>query len=808
MNRNITSHPTKEKHYPFILKCLVLAAVWGFIIPVKAQNSIEISGQMKETETGKNLMYCSVAVLNSADSLVTGGITNDKGYFSIPVPRGRYKLAFSFVGYVPDTVDIGPVNSSRFLGIYKMKKDAQALGEVEVKASSRESSIDKETQIVTEAMRKGAADAKDVLQKVPGLSYDRYNNTIAVDNSSQVVFLVDGVEKNPEYVKNLSPERLKKIEVIRNPGGRYGLEGYSAIINIILRKDYTGQELFVNNQLLFDPDQNDKSYLIPKNDLNINYNYSFKKLNLYAGVTNGFKNFALKTDNETRYGTGTEISEIPPDAKPNMFFHGLETNWLLGADYYINPRNTLSFETGFSGYPVSHEKTEQTLQTDVFRAGELTDSFWYKTATDNRYGSFYGSLFYVGKLSNKDRLDASFNYSDYHENNDNQTDYENAFWRNEQGTNRKHFSKLNIEYTHTFNKKVSLQAGYDNTWKKLDNRFAITGSNSATDTSYLFEQTETRNNLYGYLSWSVSKKIGLKAGMAAEYSHPVSTGQNHKYFIYQPYFDLKYTFSKSVSLKLMYRSYADYPTINQTNPFPSRLDPTTISIGNPGLSPSVVNKISLRLSIKQGLFSIEPYYHFSDNYISQTGRLRPDSLFEYTYDNIGHYSEAGIQANFNVHFGKRFMWQNSLRVYHSKMAHNGNENSFYDWFADSQLIFAGLKNNGVVVLDYHRAMGRNINALGYSRNNNDFWLLLVQQPFLKNRLNAMIGYVLPLNWGVNYVQENYAKTNGYEKYNYTDIGVLKNIFIIRLAYRFSKGKVIKPEKHLKPQNEHRGKGVF
>ncbi|HFB61605.1 MAG TPA: hypothetical protein ENJ69_01345, partial [Bacteroidetes bacterium] len=250
------------------------------------------------------------------------------------------------------------------------------------------------------------------------------------------------------------------------------------------------------------------------------------------------------------------------------------------------------------------------------------------------------------------------------------------------------------------------------------------------------------------------------------------------------------------------------PTIHQTNPFPSQLDPTTVSVGNPGLSPSVVNKISLRLSIKQGLFSIEPYYHFSDNYISQTGRLRSDSLFEYTYDNIGHYGETGIRANFNVHFGKRFMWQNSLRVYHSKMAHNGNENSFYDWFADSQLIFAGLKNNGVVVLDYHRAMGRNINALGYSRNNNDFWLLLVQQPFLKNRLTAMVGYVLPVNWGVNYVQGDYVRVNGYEKYTHTDINLLKNILIVRISYRFSKGKVIKPEKHLKPQNEHRGKGVF
>ncbi len=782
--------------------------MWGFSSSLLAQGNIEISGQIKGAETGKNLMYCSVAVLNVSDSLVTGGITNDRGYFNIPVKPGRYNLVFRYVGYVPDTVALGQVNKSKFLGIYKMKRDLQSLNEVEVKASSRESSIDKDIQIVTEAMCKRAVDAMDVLGKVPGLSYDRYNNTISVDNSSNVVFLVDGVEKNQEYIKSLSPERLKKIEVIRNPGGRYGLEGYSAIINIILRKDYTGQDLFANDQLLFDPDQKNKSYLFPRNDFNINYNYSFKKLNLYAGITNGLKRFALKTDNETLYGTGREITETPPKGEANLFVRGLETSYMLGADYYINPRNTLSFETDLSNFPVPHEKTDRTFQTDVFNEGEPTNSFQYKTALDNQYNNFYSSLFYVGKLTNKDRIDASFNYSYYHENNKNQTTYENVNWRNEQGTNRKNFTKLNIEYTHTFNKKVSLQAGYDNTWKKLDNRFEVTENNPAGDTSYLFEQTETRNNLYGYLSWMASNKIGLKIGLAAEYSHPVTSDQSHKYFIYQPFLDFKYNVSKKLSLKFMYRSDANYPTIDQTNPFPSQLDPTTISTGNPNLRPSVINKISLRLSIKQGLFSIEPYYHFSNNYISQSGYLRPDGLFEYTYSNIGHFEDMGIQTNFNIHFGKRFMWQNSFKVYHSKMINNNNENSFYDWYADSQLIFAGLKNNGVVVLNYHRAMGRNINALGYSRNNNDYWLVLVQQPFLKNRLTAMVGYVLPVNWGVNYIQERYVKTNGYEKYTHTNINLLKNLFIIRISYRFNKGKVIKSAKHIKPEKENQGNGIF
>ncbi len=792
----------------FLLKSLVLLLTISLSSSMYAQSSVELSGQIKADIAGDNLMYCSVAVLNLADSLITGGITNEKGYFYIPVKPGSYKLAYSYMGYVSDTVIIGNISNSKFLGIYKMKKDLQSLDEVEVTASSRESSIDKDMQIVTDDMRQGASDAKEVLEKVPGLSYDRYNNTISVDNSSKVIFLVEGVEKNQEYIKNLAPERMKKVEVIRNPGGRYGLEGYSAIINIILRKDYVGQEFFINDQLLVDADQKYRQYLLPINGINATYNYSFNKFNVYAGITNHLQKFALKTANETIYENNSEIRETSPDEEPNMFFQNQITNYTLGADYYINPRNTLSFESNVSNFPKSNQQIDQTFQTNTYDSGELIDSYQYNTSLNKESNDSYNTLFYVGKLGNKDRIDASFSYNFYREQYANKTTYDDSSWRAEQGTNKKDFTKLNIEYNHEFTSKLNLQAGYGNTWKKLDNRFVGTGSLALSDTSATFIQTEVRHNLFGYLSYSFSKKISAKAGLAAEYSNPVTETQNLQYMIYQPYFDLKYDFSKIASLKLMYRSDADYPSISQTNPFSSQLDPTTITTGNPNLKPSVINKLSLKLSVMQGLISLEPYYQFSNNYISQTGFLRPDGMFEYTYSNIGHYEDKGVQANFTIPIGKLFIWQNSVRYYSSKITHDGYTNSLNDWKANSQLVFRGLKNNGVIVLNYRRDMGKNINALGYSRDNNDYWLLLVQQPFLKNRLTAMVGYMLPVNWGTNYDQGSYVKADGYEKYTHTDISVLKNMFIVKLSFRFNKGKVKKSDKHIETDKEDSGSGIF
>ncbi len=808
MNRFPVFHSSITIKNAHLYKTLLILLFTLGCSQIFAQNSVELSGQIKGDKTGEKLIYCSVAVLNMSDSLITGGITNETGYFSIPVSRGSYKLAFSFLGFVPDTVTTGYVSNNKFLGIYKLKKDMQSLDEVNITANSRESTIDKDMQIITDDMRKGASDAKEVLEKIPGLSYDRYNNTIAVDNSGNVVFLVEGVEKNQEYIKNLAPERLKKVEVIRNPGGRYGLEGYSAIINIILRKDYSGQELFVNNQLLVDSDQKNSNYVLPINNFNVTYNYSFNKLNIYAGFSNYFNKFALKTGSETMYDEEKTITEQSPDDKPNMFINSVANNYTLGADYYINPRNTLSFETNISNFPASNQQINQAFKSNLYHAGELIGSYEYNTSLNKKSKDAYNTLFYVGKLSNKDRIDASFSYIHYHEKYDNKTTYDNLSWRNEQGINEKNYTKLNIEYNHTFNPKLSTQVGYDNIYKTLNNQFDVTGNNAAENTSLVFKQTETRHNLYGYGSYSFNKKISMKAGLAAEYSNPVSDTQNHQYFIYQPYFDLKYTISKMVSLKLMYRSDSDYPSISQTNPFSSQLNPTTITTGNPDLKPAVIHKLSVKLSVMQGLFSVEPYFHYSNNYISQTGFLRPDGMFEYSYSNTGHYEDKGIQANFTVPIGKLFVWQNSLRLYSSKITYNNNVNNVNDWKANSQLVFRGLKNNGVIVLNYRRDMSKNINALGYSRNNNDYWLLLVQQPFLKNRLTAMVGYMLPVNAGANYDQGSYAKTNGYEQYTHTDISVLKNMFIIKLTFRFNKGKVKKTDKHLDTEKEDSGNGIF
>ena len=50
-----------------------------------SQNNVQISGQVRDKYTKEKLNYCSVVVLNGNDSIISGAVTDDKGYFHIPV---------------------------------------------------------------------------------------------------------------------------------------------------------------------------------------------------------------------------------------------------------------------------------------------------------------------------------------------------------------------------------------------------------------------------------------------------------------------------------------------------------------------------------------------------------------------------------------------------------------------------------------------------------------------------------------------------------------------------------------------------
>ena len=307
----------------------------------------------------------------------------------------------------------------------------------------------------------------------------------------------------------------------------------------------------------------------------------------------------------------------------------------------------------------------------------------------------------------------------------------------------------------------------------------------------------------------MNDKFSVKFGGAGETSSPNANGQKNSYLIFQPYTDIKYSVSKMLNFKAKYRASSNYPNISQTNPYTYIIDQQSVITGNPLLHPEVTNKISLQTTILQGLVQIEPYYHFSNNYITEIGTLRTDSIFEYNYSNAGNYKNYGVEASLTIPFSKTIFFQSSFDFFKSSVKYNGRINEFNDWSMTTQLIYQNQKSKTVAGFQYQNNLRKYITAQGYNKGDNDFWILFVQQPFFKEKLSIMLLYFTPIAWGVDFYQGSYIKTDTYAESKWYNIDILKNIFMFEISYRFNKGKTVnKKEKEVEQINEKKSKGLF
>jgi hypothetical protein len=652
----------------------------------------------------------------------------------------------------------------------------------------------------------------EVLERMNGLSYDRYNRTIKVDGDTKVIMLVNGLEKNQEYIKNLTPDRIKEVEIMRNPGGRYALEGYTAVINIILKSDYRGTEVTLLENGLFDLDTK-VHRIFPINYAALTYNYTYDKINLYVKGTSNANSFLISGTTDQNYANGLSLISRPLDSIGNLAIKNYSNTYTAGVDYYMNPRHTLSFESTVAAFPA-----KQNMAQDFNVSQYLNDSLFNHYTSHGTNNSdtrdITNSLFYIFTISDATKLNAEFTYNRYDDTYVNTLTQSNGFERTETGSNHKDFTKFYAELSHTINEKSTVMAGYGNTWRNLQNDYT-TATRMLSDGPLMndtanFGMSDLRHKLYAYYSLSMTKKLSFKAGAAAEYSRPRTAEIDHSYMIYQPYLDFNVAVHPMLDIKMKYRAESEYPSISQVNPFTQVLDQYTTQKGNPNLSPELTHTVSARIRVMQGLLSVEPYYGFSNNRIFRVVNPLGGNMIEFLYANVGHFTSRGIKGDFTIPlFKQSFIIKTDFDFFNQSITYQERKNAISDWTMNTQFIYIDKKIHTVGGLIYQKNLRKMINAQGYDLGYNDFWLTFVQQPLFKNTLTVMVGYILPVDFLVKYNQGSYTDTGLYTNTSLYNINMLKNMLLVNITYRFNQGKSVRNiTKEVKTEKEREAKKLF
>jgi hypothetical protein len=280
-----------------------------------ASDTGQVKGVVVDAETAQPIPFASVELLLSKDStLLKGAATgNDGSYLLDNIPDGSFLVRISCLGFrntVLPMFEISGANKSVNLGQTKLFLETKSLNEVTVTAPKLSGVIkdDKTIYAVTGKAAEIAQSGLELLRQVPDVTVNYFSDEVKLAGSSQILFQVNGRKVDSNYLLQLNPGLVDKIEVIHNPGSHFESE-VDAVVNIVLKRNFQyGMSGMFRLQI---PTSN---AVLSKNNASVDV--FFKKVRLSVGAKNKLYNYAVENLNERNtYNTGSSLSQATQGKK-------------------------------------------------------------------------------------------------------------------------------------------------------------------------------------------------------------------------------------------------------------------------------------------------------------------------------------------------------------------------------------------------------------------------------------------------------------------------------------------------------------
>jgi hypothetical protein len=657
----------------------------GFAVYAEAENG-SITGVIVDDSTTAPVSYASVALLSAADSSILNGmITNDQGKFQFnDIPYGKYNLKVTFVGYKPVVIknlEVSKKNKTIDLQNLKIEEDFKKLEEAVIVGErlKGEEKIDRTVFTINDDVRKASTTALDALKHIPAVTVD-FQNNVSLEGSSNIQFYVDGILRNKEYVAQIKPDQIDKVELITNPGVKYDAD-ISGVINIILKKE---KRSGVSGSVKIPVPHPTKIVAEPS----ANIEYGNQKFRVYIGDQLHFERFNGKEILTTNVDNG--ISAPYRFEKIGEGVNSWQNNYMnYGADWFINDKTSLNFLgewRTWKGVNDDYKAISQVYTDDV-----LTEYLKTDRNSLNRSDNYYFSLYFVKKFNkegNEIKAEGYYNTETGKDNNEYMEYYmdpsdietlNSLVDRSDLTENMRKNAEIKLDGTFML-KNIKNEVGARTYGSWMGNEFTkistIEGVNS--ETIEKFKYRETRQTAYYNISGKI-KKLAWQAGVRGEYSWlDIDSKTTTDYAVLLPQFSLSQGLAKDQTLKLTYRKQIYRPSASDMNPFEVWTDSLHMRTGNPNLDPAIENKIELSYSknFKSNYISPKAYFRYTNNGIQDVTTLSGEGVTVITQDNIGKNIEYGMGVSGAFQILKHWRFNANVdvfnRVYRTDEATTGH----------------------------------------------------------------------------------------------------------------------------------------
>jgi hypothetical protein len=461
------------------IRKLMFCVLASSLLPLLSfSQNYTISGTIKEKSSGETLIG---AIIKVVENPTVGVTTNDYGFYSLSLPKGKYTLQFSSVGYKQELI---PITLDSNIVISLNLADNSSLKEVVI-TSNRNENITRATmgtevlnmkEIAKLPVMFGEKDLVKAIQLLPGVkSNGEGSNGFSVRGGAtdqNLILLDEAPVYNASHLlgffSSFNSDAIKDATIIKgnspaNYGGRL-----SSVLDVKMKegnnKDYQvsgGLGLISSRLTIEGPIQKDKSSFI------------ISGRRTYADL----------------------LARLSPDySDVRLFFYDLNAK----ANVEINSKNKIYFSSYFG--------------KDVLTAAKTFGSDW---------GNATGTLRWNSLLSTKLFSNTSFIYSNY--------DFNVTFKSDNSEINQKsNIKDLNLKQDFSFyaNTKNTIKFGFN----AIHHTITPTKVEGTGIVSSKQNRKGLENALYVSNSWKTSEKITIDYGLRFSFYNVLG---GSRYNIYQ-----------------------------------------------------------------------------------------------------------------------------------------------------------------------------------------------------------------------------------------------------------------------------------
>lgn len=648
----------------FFLLCLCGYTGW-------AQGTVK--GKILDRQKSEPLGFVNIKVTEQgSDKFAGGGITDAGGNFNVSgLKDGKYTLSLTFMGYkdVTRQFEITPAKREVQFKLLYMAEDAKQLNEVTVtgQRATMKLEVDRKSFDVGQLISNAGQAASDVLDNIPSIEVDNDGNVSLRGNSSVEVWIngkASGLtsDNRAQILQQLPAESIDRVEVIDNPSAKFSAEGSAGIINIVLKKD---RKAGYYGSVQAGGDTRGGA------NTSFNVNYNSRLIDSYLNI--GYRHRANTGHMESQQTSNAYKQTYDSDSKQrgNNFFTraGVTLHATTKDDFSLS--GMLMHGGGNSHSYTPYIYTAVANDLNNYQLDRLNRS---RTGMDMRYGEFN----YHHSFNDKHFIDFTADLSSWKMNNDNWyqdstvvvgiDDVTYSYQYRPQYINN-HRKELKLEYENQVTKNFKIEAGYNGNFSRentpqesyMDNT-SFDGTNASEDKLF-FNRFIYKQDLHAFYT-TLSYKFGalsLMGGLRGEYwrvnTESYTWEQEHDaslreqpfkkdYFQLFPSVFMSWQMTETQQLQLNYTRRLRRPWGGQLNSFRDTRDATTVSFGNPYLTPEFSNSFSLNYLKQWNDHSllVSAYYRPTTDVIQRISyKNQEDGLFYQTSMNVAKSVSTGLE---------------------------------------------------------------------------------------------------------------------------------------------------------------------